>query len=90
MSDLEAKKTDVGKIVAIVKKYSHITELSPQILNELVDKVIVQQAEKVDGKRRQDIEVYFNGVGQISSDAEKSPKQLSERSFRTLAGLYIP
>lgn len=71
LSDFEAKKTDVGKIVAIVKKYSHITELSPQILNELVDKVIVQQAEKVDGKRRQDIEVYFNGVGQISSDAEK-------------------
>ena len=71
LSDLEAKKTDVGKIVAIVKKYSYITELSPQILNELVDKVIVQQAEKVDGKRRQDIEVYFNGVGQISFDAEK-------------------
>ena len=71
LSDLEAKKTDVGKIVAIVKKYSHITELSPQILNELVDKVVVHQAEKVDGKRRQDIEVYFNGVGQISSDAEK-------------------
>ena len=71
LSDLEAKKTDVGKIVAIVKKHSHITELSPQILNELVDKVVVHQAEKVDGKRRQDIEVYFNGVGQISFDAEK-------------------
>ncbi len=74
LSDLEAKKTDVGKIVAMVKKYSHITELSPQILNELVDKVVVHQAEKVDGKRRQDIEVYFNGVGQISFDAEKKPE----------------
>ena len=73
LSDLEAKKTDVGKIVAMVKKYSHITELSPQILNELVDKVVVHQAEKVDGKRRQDIEVYFNGVGQISSDTQKKP-----------------
>ena len=73
LSDLEAKKTDVGKIVAMVKKYSHITELSPQILNELVDKVVVHQAEKVDGKRLQDIEVYFNGVGQISSDTQKKP-----------------
>ena len=57
MSDLEAKKTDVGKIVAIVKKHSHITELSPQILNELVDKVV-----KVDGKRRQGIEVWADFV----------------------------
>ncbi len=73
LSDFEAKKTDVGKIVAMVKKYSHITELSPQILNELVDKVVVHQAEKVDGKRQQNIEVYFNGVGQISSDTPKKP-----------------
>ena len=57
LSDLEAKKTDVGKIVAIVKKYSHITELSPQMLNELVDKVV-----KVDGKRRQGIEVWADFV----------------------------
>ena len=57
LSDLEAKKTDVGKIVAIVKKHSHITELSPQILNELVDKVV-----KVDGKRRQGIEVWADFV----------------------------
>ncbi len=68
-----AKKTDVGKIVAMVKKYSHITDLSPQILNELVDKAVVHQAEKVDCKRRQDIEVYFNGVGQISFDTPKKP-----------------
>lgn len=87
---LEAKKTDTTKFIDLVRKYSQITELTPQILNEFIDKVTVHQAVKVDGKRRQDIEVYFNGVGLISSDAEKSPKQPSERSFRTLAGLYIP
>jgi len=87
---LEAKKTDTTKFIDLVRKYSQITELTPQILNEFIDKVTVHQAVKVDGKRRQDIEVYFNRVGLISSDAEKSPKQPSERSFRTLAGLYIP
>ena len=68
---LEAKKTDTTKFIDLVRKYSQITELTPQILNEFIDKVTVHQAVKVDGKRRQDIEVYFNGVGQISSDAEK-------------------
>lgn len=52
----------------MVRQYSHISELTPQILNEFIDKVTVHQAEKVNGKRRQDIEVYFNGVGQILSD----------------------
>ncbi len=63
---LETKKTDVARFIGLVKQYSHISELTPQILNEFIDKVTVHQAEKVDGKRRQDIEVYFNGVGQIS------------------------
>ena len=63
---LETKKTDVARFIGLVKQYTHISELTPQILNEFIDKVTVHQAEKVDGKRRQDIEVYFNGVGQIS------------------------
>lgn len=68
ISLLEAKKTDAARFVGLVKSYSHITELTPQILNEFIDKVTVHQAVKVDGKRRQDIDIYFNGIGQITSD----------------------
>ena len=74
MAALETKKTDTTKYIDLVRKYSQITELTPPILNEFIDKVTVHQAVKVDGKRRQDIEVYFNGVGQISPDAEKKPE----------------
>ncbi|MGN0670248.1 MAG: DUF4368 domain-containing protein, partial [Oscillospiraceae bacterium] len=80
LAALEAKKTDTTKFIDLVRKYLHITELTPQILNEFIDKVTVHQAVKVDGKRRQDIEVYFNGVGQmlpprqISPDTEKKPE----------------
>ena len=73
LAALEAKKTDTTKFIDLVRKYLHITELTPQILNEFIDKVTVHQAVKVDGKRRQDIEVYFNGVGQILPDAEYPP-----------------
>ena len=80
LAALEAKKTDTTKFIDLVRKYSQITELTPQILNEFIDKVTVHQAVKVDGKRQQDIEVYFNGVGQmlpprqISPDEEKKPE----------------
>lgn len=74
LAALEAKKTDTTKFIDLVRKYLHITELTPQILNEFIDKVTVHQAVKVDGKRRQDIEIYFNGVGQISPDEEKKPE----------------
>ena len=59
MAALETKKTDTTKFIDLVRKYSQITELTPQIINEFIDKVTVHQAVKIDGKRRQDIEVYF-------------------------------
>lgn len=74
LAALEAKNTDTTKFIDLVRKYLHITELTLQILNEFIDKVTVHQAVKVDGKRRQDIEIYFTGVGQISPDEEKKPE----------------
>ncbi len=59
MAALETKKTDTTKFIDLVRKYSQITKLTPQIINEFIDKVTVHQAVKIDGKRRQDIEVYF-------------------------------
>lgn len=90
LSDLEAKKTDVGKIVAIVKKHSHITELSPQILNELVDKVVVHKLKRLMANADRTLRFTLTVSGKFRPTQKKSPKQPSERSFRTLAGLYIP
>ena len=87
---LEAKKTDTTKFIDLVRKYSQITELTPQILNEFIDKVTVHQAVKVDGKRRQDIEVYFNGVGQISSDAEKKSETTEWTVVSDFGGIIYP
>lgn len=75
LTALETKKTDVTRFVGLVRQYSHISELTPQILNEFIDKVTVHQAEKVNGKRRQNIEVYFNGVGQILSWRQLLPEK---------------
>ena len=40
--------------------------LTPEILNELIEKILIHQAEKVDGKKVQEIDIYYRGVGIIS------------------------
>lgn len=59
------QSNNTDKFIRIVRKYTEITELTPEIVREFVHKVVVHQAEKVDGKRTQMIELYFNYVGQI-------------------------
>ena len=35
-------------------------------MNELIEKMLIHQAEKIDGKKVQEIDIYYRGVGIIS------------------------
>ena len=48
-----------------IRKYEDISELTPDLVRNFIDKVVVHQAEKTDGKRKQAVEIFYNGVGAI-------------------------
>lgn len=62
----EKKTTDLTQFISNVKKYTEITELTSEILNELIEKILVHQTEKINGKKVQEIDIYYRGVGIIS------------------------
>ena len=66
IEDTEKKDTDITQFISNVKKYTEITELSAEILNELIEKIVIHQQEKVNGKKVQEIDIYYRGVGIIS------------------------
>lgn len=66
INNTEKKTTDLTQFISNVKKYTEITELTPELLNELIEKILVHQAEKIDGKKVQEIDIYYRGVGIIS------------------------
>ena len=49
----------VIKVDNLVKKYGDIKELNSTILNELIEKVVISEVEKVNGKPTQTMEIYF-------------------------------
>lgn len=59
------------ELVDKVKKYTEIKELTPEIINELIDKILVHQQTKVNGKKYQQIDIYYSGVGIISVSANE-------------------
>ena len=66
IENTEKKDTDITQFISNVKKYTEITELSAEILNELIEKIVIHQQEKIDGKKTQKIDIYYRGVGIIS------------------------
>ena len=62
----EKKDTDITQFISNVKKYTEIDKLTPEILNELIEKIIIHQTQKINGKKVQEIDIYYRGVGIIS------------------------
>ena len=66
IENTENKDTDVTQFISNVKKYTEIDHLTAEILNELIEKIVIHQQEKIDGKKTHEIDIYYRGVGIIS------------------------
>ena len=62
-SELATEKqtaTDAEKWIALIKQYSEPTELTAEMLNTLIEKIVVHEATKdPDGTRTQEIEIFY-------------------------------
>ncbi len=66
----EAQAVNIKSFLKIVKKYTEPTELTPQLLHEFVDKIVVHEADKSSGHRIQRIDVHYNFIGEIDFSPE--------------------
>ena len=76
VSEADTEATNVSKLIAVTKKYTRIDELTPEILNTFVDKIIVHECEKKDGKRTQDIDIYYSYVGIVDIPTDEEMRKL--------------
>ena len=60
---VEKSKQSAGSFLRTVRRYTDITELTPNIVNELVEKIVVHQAQGTGKDRTQELEIHYNFVG---------------------------
>jgi len=66
LSQVAEKQENTARFLELVREYTDIQELTKPILNELIDKVVVFDAEKARGDRVQRIDIYYRFVGLIA------------------------
>lgn len=59
-------KEQTKLFVDSVKKYTDIKELTAPILNELIEKIVVYDAQTIDGVRTQKIEIFYRFIGLVN------------------------
>ena len=59
------KQYAADNFIHIVKKYTNPTELTQIMVSELIEKIEVFHAEKIDGQTVQRLNIYYNFVGEL-------------------------
>ena len=53
----------LSKFLKVVKSYTEIEELTPEILNSFIEKIYIGETEKYDGRKMQEVEIIYKFVG---------------------------
>ena len=81
-----AASTDM--FVSIVRKYTRARKLTPRMLNELVEKIEVYNAERIDGEWVQRLRIHYNCVGEMNIPNEPA-LPLPAVTVNTRKGVFV-
>jgi len=59
----------VDRFLETVKRYTEIEMLTPAIVHEFIDKIIIHEPEQARGNRRQKVEIIYNNIGMIDMES---------------------
>ena len=68
MSAWDKRNRGAEQFAELVAQYSDITELSAELLNTLIEKIVIHEKEIVDGRPVVRLEIYYRFIGSVGGD----------------------
>jgi hypothetical protein len=60
--------------IHLVRRYTEMPELTGTILNEYIEKITVHEAGRSNGRREQDVDIYFSFIGRFNIPGQPEPE----------------
>jgi len=65
LDSFNADSAKADKFIELVKKHTDFSELTPQMIAEYIEKIVVHEADKSSGERDQTVDVFLNFIGKF-------------------------
>ncbi|MBR0283056.1 MAG: DUF4368 domain-containing protein [Oscillibacter sp.] len=82
-AELDAFNADTvraDQFLALARKYTDFSELTAPMIFEFVDKTLVHEAQRNDGERTQEVEIFLNFIGKFDVPMpEPTPEELAKQ-----------
>lgn len=71
----QENNVNIDRFLALVRRYTDIRELTPEIIREFVERIEVYQAERVCGKKVQRMRIVWNCIGEFMPPQPKNNEE---------------
>lgn len=85
LNSFNADSVKADKFIELVKKYTDFSELTPTMIHEFIEKIVVHEADKSNGERQQQVDIYLNFIGKFDVPIpEPTAEEIAaeEKAFR--------
>ena len=71
LHDLERERTDMRMLLEGLRKFTQVRELTPEIVNTLIERIEVHNSDRSSGKLKVQVDIYFTAVGLFQLPGEQ-------------------
>ena len=83
ISTASVKKENLQQFIEKAKRVTRLKELTPEIVHEFIEKIVVSNPAYIDGVRHQNIDIYYKGVGIIKFFSPEEMETLYQKHINS-------
>jgi hypothetical protein len=66
LAEFAEDSSRADKFISLVRRYTSFDELTPAMLHEYIDRIVVHEAERPRGQRNQQVDIYLSFIGRFT------------------------
>ena len=82
MESTQQQEVDLRQLLRALREFTEVKQLTPEMVDTLIQRIEVHSKEKVNGRNRVKVDIYFTAVGMVSIPTETEIKAAMEEIQR--------
>mgnify|MGYP000145093364 CR=1 FL=1 len=78
LDSAQQQEVDLRQLLRALREFTEVKQLTPELVNMLIQRIEVHSKEKVNGRNRVKVDIYFTAVGMVNIPTETEMKAAME------------
>lgn len=83
LENAQQQEVDLRQLPRALREFTEVKQLTPELVNTLIQRIEVHSKEKVNGRNRVKVDIYFTAVGMVNIPTETEMKAAMEEIQRS-------